>query len=226
MTRSFAQLARRTVATSDGKSESRKKLMIAVRAACNRLGLDDDARRDIQQGIVGKASMSDMTIAELGKVLDRLNKDWKGPSGHRAHVGKIRALWWSLYWLGAVVEPNDAAIDSFVRRQSGISALRFLDHRNASSVVEALKSWLEREGVDWQHHGTGIGAELADRIAVAHAIWRRLIDQGVVGVGAGLGRYCSALIELPADDRNWSRHEWDAAIKLIGKRLRKELGRS
>lgn len=213
MAKSFADLANRTLRISDGKADSRRKLMGAVRAACKRLGLDDDARRDVQLGLVGKASMADMSFAELGQLLDRLNRDWKGPSGHRAHIGKVRALWWSLYWLGAVEEPKDSAIDAFVRRQTGVSALRFLDHRSAPAVIEALKSWAEREGVEWATKPD----DLADRRAVVSALALKLGAHatGQLLVDAGLG----------APNSDWSHHQWDAAIKVLGKRLRRELAK-
>lgn len=218
----FARIAGKVVATADGKAESRKKLMIAVRAACRRLGLDDDARREIQVGLTGKASMTEMDMADLGKVLDSLNRDWKGPQGHRAHIGKIRALWWTLYWIGAIDEPKDRAIDAFVRRQTGVSALRFLDHRGSHAVVEALKSWAGREGVEWPK----APGELGDRQAVLDTLWRRLRETGFVSTFTA-GAYVSAALEIPPpEQRAWTAHELDAAIRLLGKRLRRELGKA
>lgn len=212
MAKTFAAIAGRAIRTGAGKSESRTKMIQAVRAACRRLGLDDDARRDMQVGVVGKASMTDMTLDELGTLLDRLNKDWKGPAGHRAHVGKIRALWWTLYWLAAVEEPNDRAIDAFVRRQTGVSALRFLDHRTAPAVVEALKSWAAREGVAWLPRPD----DMDDRRAVLSALATRLgvVSAGQLLIASGLG----------APSADWTRHQFDAAIRLLGKQVRKTAG--
>jgi len=221
MAKSFATLAQRGLRTAEGKNDSRIKLVRAIRAACRRLGLDDDARHDIQEAITGKRSATKMSFAELGQVLDRLNKDWKGPSGHRAHIGKIRALWWTLYWLGAVEEPNDRAIDAFVRRQTGVSALAFLDHRSSPAVVEALKSWAAREGVQWQPHP----AEHDDRRAVVDALWTELRHRDAVGA-LRYESYVAGALSIPADRTAWSRHEWDAAIRLLGKRLRREVARS
>ncbi|HEU4958989.1 MAG TPA: regulatory protein GemA [Sphingomonas sp.] len=220
MAKSFAEIAQRGLRTAEGKNDSRTKLVRAIRAACNRLGLDDDARRDIHLALTGKRSTTQMTFAELGQVLDRLNKDWKGPSGHRAHIGKIRALWWTLYWLGAVAEPNDHAIDAFVRRQTGVSALSFLDHRSASAVVEGLKSWAAREGVRWEKEP----GELGDRRAVADAIWRKLRETGAAW-GSWYQLYAAEALKVSPQPEDWSRHEWDAVIKLLGKRLRRTQGR-
>lgn len=220
MTTPFARSLAKTLRTVEGKADSRKKLMMAVRAACRRLGLDDDARRDVQRGLVGKPSMADMSLAELGQLLDRLNKDWKGPQGHRAHVGKIRALWWTLYWLGAIDDPRDAPIDSFVRRQTGISALRFLDHRHAPSVIEALKSWAQREGVEWPPKPDAT----SERRAVVDALWRQLRRRALTS-DVDAGRYAAGSIKVSPDIAAWTAHELDAVIKLLGKRLRREMGK-
>lgn len=198
--------------------DARLKLIRAIRAACRRAGLDDDARRDMQaglveRGIIGHASMADMSLGDLGQLLDHLNQGWTGPAGHRAHIGKIRALWWSLYWLGALHDPKDTALDVFVQRQTGVSVLRFLDHRGASAVIEALKSWAAREGVAW----TKGGDALSDRWAVFGELFRRL-DRSVTRSSieaAGL---------LLEDQSGWQRHELDAAIKALGKAFRRVTG--
>lgn len=225
--KSLADIATRTIRTADGKAESRKKLMGAVMAACRRIGLDTESRRDLQLGVTGKASMADMTPAELGKLLDRLNRDWKGPDGHRAHLGKIRALWWSLFWLGEIDDPRDRAISAFVRRQTGISALKFLDHRHAAAVVEALKSWGTRAGVSWPTPG-GTADPLGDRRAVLNALWLRRCDQaGRVGreLRTELGRAVGPLLGDRPDPDQWTAHEIDAAIRHIGKAVRHAAGK-
>lgn len=221
MANPFARIARRSIATADGKAASRAELQRAVFAACKRLGLDSDARRDVQLGVTGKASLSDMDLGEIGRVLDALNRDWKGPAAHRAHLGKVKALWWSLYWLGALDDPKVPAIDAFVRRQTGIAALRFLDHRHAPAVIEALKAWCAREGVAWPAKPD----ELGDRSAVMDAVWSKLRDRGVVGELRPDG-YVTAALAIPAPAvRPWTRHELDAALRLLGKRLRRAIDR-
>ncbi|KQM23149.1 hypothetical protein ASE73_02680 [Sphingomonas sp. Leaf24] len=191
--------------------------MRAIRAACQRVGLDDDARREMQvglveRGVVQHASMATMSIGDLGKLLDHLNQEWKGPASHRAHIGKIRALWWSLYWLAALNDPSDRAIDTFVRRQTGVSALRFLDHRSAAAVIEALKSWAKREGVIW----TKSADALTDRFTVYRELRFRL--------DRDLGDAAISPLRLSSPDTAWQTHELDAAIKALGKAWRRVSG--
>lgn len=79
MAKSFADITKRTLRTATGKSDSRRKLMGAVRAAATRMQLGDEDRRAIQLELTGKVSMADMNLSEIGKVLDRLNRDRPAP---------------------------------------------------------------------------------------------------------------------------------------------------
>lgn len=225
--KSLAAILPGSLRTAEGKSDSRRKLMGAVRAACNRQGISDEDRRAIQEEVTGKASLKDMSLREIGQVLDRLNAGWKGPMGHRAHVAKIRALWWTLYWLGEIEEPNDRALEAFILRQSGIARLNFLDHRAAWSVIEALKSWLARKGVKWLTDGEiapPITRAQADRHAVLYALWAKLRVIGVVRADRYPEYLCAAL-KLNQDHLSWTDHQLDAAIRHLGKMLRRALGR-
>jgi hypothetical protein len=231
--KAFGATAERAIRTASGKADSRAKMIGAVRAAARRAGLDDEDRRAMQREVTGKISLGDMNLAEIGQVLDRLNKDWKGPMGHRGHVGKIRALWWTLYWLGAVADPGDRPLDAFVRRLTGMSALRFLSSRKAHQVIEALKSWAAREGVVWpaeaelgRHSAKHPDLSLArlERHAVLAAIGARLRDAGALN--ASHLSYCEKALGLACSHLAWTDRDLDEAIKLLGKRLRRVSGRS
>ncbi len=234
MANAFADIARRQLRTAGGKSESRRKLMMAVRAAANRMQLTDEDRRAIQMELTGKTSMADMTPAEIGQVLDRLNRDRPAPMGHRAHVAKIRALWWTLYWLGETAEPNDQALDAFTRRQTGLSALRFVDHRSAPALIEALKAWTARAGVNWYSdaHVAEIAAgqarsfsrAKADRCAVVEAIWEKLRDAREVHDSIPW-IYLRRSHGLNSNHLLWSERELDTCIRGLGKQLRRHLGK-
>jgi hypothetical protein len=221
-------------ARKTGKTDfGRRRLIIAVRAACRRQGIDDDMRKDIQTTLIGKASMSDMDMAELGRLLDHLNKGWKGPMGHRAHVGKIKALWWTLYWLGGVDDPGDRAISAFVERQTGVGALNFLDHRKAFSVVEALKAWATRLGVNWPtpEKTAEITAHMPDFSALhhdRHAVLTALEDQLRAGgvLRGHYAHYLQSAMGLAMNHRSWSAQELDAAIRLLGGKARRLKGKA
>ena len=234
MARAFSAVLSRQMATSVGKADSRKKLMGGVRAACARKGICDDDRKAIQEEVTGKASLADMSLSEIGKVLDHLNRDRPKANPDRAHIGKIRALWWTLYWLGDVAEPNDTALDKFVQRQTGISALRFLDHRKASSVIEALKSMATRGGVKWPDAAmlASIVKSTPDctmarleRHAVLRAIWHRLRDARVT-ISILYIDYIQQALGLSLNHWAWTERELDEAIRILGKNNRHAMHRA
>ena len=140
----------RAVRSAGGRANSRNARVRAIMAACRRNGIDDDFRYDIIESVTGKRSTKLLTLPELGKVLDRLNQGRK--RGTRPVHGKIRALWWTCYWVGAIDHGGDTmdhALDAFVQRQTGIAALRFLTHDQSPQVIEALKAMAARQGVVW-----------------------------------------------------------------------------
>jgi len=228
-------MASRKTATASRSPRSaddgRTRMMRAVRAACKSRMIDDESRKAIQLREIGKASMSDMTAQELARLLDHLNKGRRAPMGHRSHVGKIKALWWTLYWLAEIDDPGDGAINAFVERQTGTSALRFLDHRKAASVIEALKGWAGRAGVNWPGADSteaialispGFTDQLHDRHAVLSAIGGKLQHAGALG---DYFEYVRAALHLPLHQWNWSARELDTAIRMLGKKLRQVKGK-
>lgn len=229
MAKAFGEIAGKAIRSAQGREESRGKMIGAVRAACRRLGIDDDDRREIQLQVIGKRSLGDATLPEIGRILDHLNKGYKGPRGNRAYVGKIRALWWTLFWLAEVDEPNDAAIDAFIARQTGKERVQFLGHREAFKVIEALKAWAARAGVAWpaesrvaemRPHAPDIDLACLERHAVLEAISTKLRAANIIGHYAG---YCEKALALHCNHWRWSARELDASIRLLGKKLRRHL---
>ena len=120
------------------------------------LGLDDDTARDLYQREVGKRSLRDMTPGEQVRVQQALQKARRMGATSQGLTGpyakKLQALWISGWHLGLVRNRADDALLAFVERQTRISHTRFLrDPKDARKAVEALKSWLERGGVDWSY---------------------------------------------------------------------------
>ncbi len=218
----------RRAARSSAPSDARTRKMRAVLAACRRLGLDDEARREIQLEVTREPSMATMSEQQLGQLLDHLNRDWKGSNPSRPHVAKIKALWWSLYWLGAIEEPADRALSAFVKRQTGVSALRFLDHRSAYSVIEALKSWLEREGVTWKSDAeiTDLasawperGRQEWDRWSIIHRLAQRMFALDIVHDAEQYAARALGIVDHPM---RWSPRQLDEVIQLLGRKWRAE----
>jgi phage gp16-like protein len=138
-----------------------RALQQTVHVACRELGLDGEARRDLQLAVTGKASMRDMTDADLEKLLDRLKADgFKPQTGHRpaaprADLRLVHVLWRRLGEAGLLERTGRAGLNAFVRARFGaawgsvpadIDMLR--DHKQIDMLVEALKQWCRRAGLD------------------------------------------------------------------------------
>ena len=157
-----------------------------------------------------------MTKAELRRVLSAMN----GRPETFPWRLKIRALWITAGQLGLLRDTSDAALDSFVAKQSRVTALRFLPADQAEPVIEALKAWLARPreqgggGVQW-------GAPNAsDQEAAARALWRALTDIGaVINAPAACAPYCRAVLGVK-QSRPLKADEWGRVLPTLAKKLR------
>lgn len=159
----------------------------AIHVAKHDLGLDEDTYRAKLANITGKTSTRDMTEAERQKVLTILRSEgFKPKADRRANgrlklsgrfAGKLQALWIAGWNLGIFRSRDDAALEAFVKRQTGLDAVRFCrDAADARKAIEALKSILAREGgVDWTVATTTHPVQTLDGYRIARAQVRKLL---------------------------------------------------
>jgi len=138
-------------------------------AACRHLGLDDDARRDLQVNVTGKASLRDMSDGELKLVVNRLKeagfedrpRNPRHKPAPRADLRMIHVLWRKLGQSGALRDPSRAGLNTFIRARfeatwgsvpADVDMLR--DWQQIDAVIQALKSWGQRAEIDfdWGDH--------------------------------------------------------------------------
>lgn len=144
---------------------SARPLQRMIHAGCRKLGLDDDTRRDLQLVATGKASLADMTEAELLLVVEALKQrgfttGFKGAvkgrraAAPRADLRFVHVLWSQLRTAGALKRPDRAGLNAFVRSRFenkwqsvpiDIDALR--DAGQINDVIRALKDMCRRHGV-------------------------------------------------------------------------------
>lgn len=109
---------------------------------------EDDAWRDFAERTTGKRSLREMSAKQLGLLIEALHKVGAPKRTRPMPSSQARmavALWIQLADLGAVRNRSQDALDSFVRRQTGLDATRWLhDPDDGRRVVEALKAWLVR----------------------------------------------------------------------------------
>jgi hypothetical protein len=156
----------------------------AIHVAKKQMGLDDDTYRAKLVRITGKRSVKDMTESERQQVLTIFRNEGFAPAARRADgrqkltgrfAKKLQALWIAAWNLGIVRDRDDAALISFVKRQTGIDHTRFLVFADdASRAIEALKSWIRREAGVSYGNTNGYDWLSADGAKVAWAQWRIL----------------------------------------------------
>jgi len=133
---------------------SKKAKLAAVHIGKKRLNLDEETYRSKLELVTGKRSAGEMNDRELDAVLDAFRAEGFTRPRARARVSAnpahafMRAMWISLYHLGAVSDRRDTALDAFVKRQTGVESAGWLGPEDSFKVVEALKIMCAREGLE------------------------------------------------------------------------------
>ena len=220
-------------------------LIAKVHIAKKDLGLDDETYRGVLERVTGKRSAKGMGEAELTAVLDEFKRlGWQPQATGRSkasratgpYAAKLQALWIAAHNLGIVRNRDDKAMMAFLARQTGLSHARFLtDPTDARAAIEALKSWIAREGgVDWIEPRN---VEPGYRIALAQ--WMKLREIGAVRPGRtwtgtearppeGMLAYAAKVIGRgwciinTQGDRidEWTAAEWVKVMNALGRKLR------
>ncbi|WP_149589808.1 regulatory protein GemA [Tabrizicola flagellatus] len=142
-----------------------RALQKLVHVGCREIGLDEEMRRELQLAVTGKASMQDMTEAELTKLVRALEQRGfrpqagKGrtlrPAARRADLRFAHVLWGKLHRAGAVDQGGARGLNAFIRARFGkawgaapIDIDRMQDHRQIATLIEALKAMCDRAGIE------------------------------------------------------------------------------
>lgn len=139
------------------ETDNRKNYYTLLQVGKADLGWDDEFYYGIwlpMQGATlkdGKYSASTMTIGQLCQAVEVMKglgfkvKHKKDSSARAladdAQSKKIRALWLEMHGQGIVRDPSEASLNKYVKRLTDVEALQWLDTRQASGVIEALKKW-------------------------------------------------------------------------------------
>ncbi len=154
MALSLVSVAPARPATFDRSQQRRKAMLGKVHVQKKQLGLDEDDYRQILMQETGHASARDCTERQLEKVLGRFAALGAKPLAKPAAKGvaqnpmarKARALWISLYHLGAVRSRDEKALEAFAKRQIGCERLIWAKQSDGYKLIEALKKMAEKDG--------------------------------------------------------------------------------
>ena len=127
------------------KKAARQKVQKAIFAACKRMGIDEDTRRQIGARVTGKPTMTMMTLTQLRMVLADLNQRGGKHRGQLSPTQRLMfSLWQQLADAGAVQHRNFAALESFTRARTGVHKIVWLTGEQESEMISHLKMWLKR----------------------------------------------------------------------------------
>lgn len=157
------------------KPDTRQAQLAAVHIAQKALGLSADDAEALKLSVTGVASAGNMTMPQRRKYLAHLSQlqasqarargdqpvyDLNRPAAQRSQAdagdgrwGKARVLWQALACNGQVRTDTDAALMAYVKRQTGLEHWRFLNNAQVNTVIESLKRWCVRAGVDHRPGG-------------------------------------------------------------------------
>lgn len=149
------------------KPATRQNHLAAIHIAQKALNLSADDAEALKLAVTGVASASAMTTLQRRQYLAHLSglqaaaagkpkPPYTGPrrnleraaaDGADERWGKARAMWAALAGAGVVKVDTDAALTSYVKRQTQCEAWRFLSSGQINDVIESLKRWCYREKV-------------------------------------------------------------------------------
>ena len=136
----------------------------AIHVLKSKLRLQDDDYRVLLKGLTTKTSSKDMTDGERQKVRDHLqglaeraglvkptqrrpmpaSRFAKAKADATPKERKVWALWHQLGRDGLVQDTSPKALNAWVHRQVGVSAMQFATSAQMDTLIEALKAWQER----------------------------------------------------------------------------------
>ena len=127
----------------------RRRELGHIHQGSSALGWSEDDYRFHLHTLTGKSSSADLDAAGRGKVLAHMATLGFKPKSTFKPFGqpeKIKWLWKKLDQAGGLRDGSDAALLAFVARTTGTSFAdpKFIPTAQASTVIEALKSMLDR----------------------------------------------------------------------------------
>ncbi|MEI7177514.1 regulatory protein GemA [Pectobacterium carotovorum] len=134
---------------------TKNQLIKLIHIAKRDLQLDDDTYRQLLITVTGKSSTRDMIVPQLDNVLNAMKKrGFKIKTAKKAsstrqlddspQSRKIRSLWLEMADAGIIRDRSEAALARWVKRETGVDSLQWLNSEQASVIIEKLKQWQRR----------------------------------------------------------------------------------
>lgn len=197
----------------------RQALLAQIHIARKTLAMEDEDYRAVLQRKTGHRSARDCNDRQLRDAVAEFERLGFRPSGasKRRDLGtgltvrKARAMWISLYQLGAIEDGSDAALETFGQRQLRVERLQWASDREGFRLIEALKAIATRHGWDQR-----VPARVPSRERI-----RTLKDSLV---GAQLAKLAAASVTITGpligDRSDWSDKRLESAAAELAHYVR------
>ncbi|MFA5718567.1 MAG: regulatory protein GemA [Desulfobulbaceae bacterium] len=124
-----------------------------INIACKELGIDKYALLADRYKLESSKQLSRRQVFDLLEHLRAMGfrarrKKTSSPRYDDAQMRKVVALWITLHKAGAVRSGADQALQKYVKRMTGADNLKWCGPRELSKLIEGLKSWCQRVGVE------------------------------------------------------------------------------
>jgi len=214
----------------DRGNQHRRAMIAKINIARQQLAMDEDEYRQGLLDQTGHLSLRECSDRELDRMLDWLKrKGFRPLPGKKAAdhpmARKARALWISLYHLGAVHNPAEQALEAFAQRQLKCERLNWARQSDSYLLIEALKSMAVRHG--WIQHDRARQKPLSPvglQISLCQAILAKLKAAGHVPADWELHDAAWKLCgEANARDAAWTAEDYARLAAQLGAKLR-EMG--
>ena len=136
------------------KIDRRKKLIQLIHVAKSKLQMSDGDYRALLNGVGGKASSAELTVAELEQVLRAMKslgftvKKLPVTELDRGLASDAQLAYIKGMWELVSREKTERSLNRFVRRITGAVHLRFLNVYSAQKVTLALRTMMIDAGYD------------------------------------------------------------------------------
>lgn len=212
----------------------RRALIGKIKVAVKELGYDDDTYRGALHLVTGHMSAANCSDGELTRMVEHLRtkgfrpkpkKAGVRPAADHAPARKARALWISLYHLGAIDNPKEQALEAFACRQLKVEAFQWADQGRCYKLIEALKAMAERHG--WVQGDMLPTLAAPGRLRLlkrrlCDAILVKLKENGAAGADWNVERAAFSLcgIDHGLHVIEWSVEQLDECARSLGQKLR------
>jgi phage gp16-like protein len=206
-------------------------MLAKIHVAKKQLNMVDDDYRQLLFATTGKTSSADCNQAQLAAVIKALEgkgfrpmpAGGKAPSAQHKVARKARALWISLYQLGAVHNPAEEALEAFAKRQFGCDKLQWIKQSDGYLLIEALKSMARRAG--WLQEQIGTRKKLTPtelQSGLCHTIVAKLKEAGAIPSDWGLHDAAWKLCGVAnTKETPWTADDYQRLAAGLGAELRK-----